>query len=165
MIAVAGVVTAVVSLPLIVCNIPAYVHSAVTLQFQQPFRADALSLSAWWYSHGHAPPPNALAFLAAVAAIALSLWRAPHTPAGFAAAVAVVYYAFLAFNKQAFCNYYFFVVGALCCALAASASQGEGAIRHDRKETENLAWAQAGPLAHSRGSSERSLSVPRARRA
>ena len=36
--------------------------------------------------------------------------------------MALVYYVFLALNKQAFCNYYFFVIGALCCALAASAS-------------------------------------------
>ena len=26
---------------------------------------------------------------------------------------------FFAFNKQAFCNYYYFVLGALCCAVAA----------------------------------------------
>ena len=30
---------------------------------------------------------------------------------------------FFAFNKQAFCNYYFFVIGAMCCAIAACADQ------------------------------------------
>ena len=39
---------------------------------------------------------------------AVSLWRLPRTPAGFAAAVALTFFAFFAFNKQAFCNYYFF---------------------------------------------------------
>ena len=28
--------------------------------------------------------------------------------------------AFFAFNKQAFCNYYHFVIGALCCAVAVA---------------------------------------------
>ena len=42
----------------------------------------------------------------------------PRTPAGFAGGVALVYFAFFAFNKQAFENYYFFVIGALCCAVA-----------------------------------------------
>ena len=27
---------------------------------------------------------------------------------------------FFSFNKQAFCNYYFFVIGAICCAIAAT---------------------------------------------
>jgi hypothetical protein len=51
--------------------------------------------------------------------IAMALWRAPRTPAGFAAAVAVTFTVFFAFSKQAFGNYYFFVIGALACALAA----------------------------------------------
>ena len=36
-----------------------------------------------------------------------------------AAAVAIVMFTFIAFNKQAFANYYYFVIGALCCAVAA----------------------------------------------
>ena len=50
----------------------------------------------------------------------LCLWRAPRSPAGFAAATAVTYVTFFALNKQAFCNYYFFVVGALCCGVASA---------------------------------------------
>jgi hypothetical protein len=117
----AGLVAAAVSLPLIMLNVPAYIHSAVTLQFHQPFRRDALSFLAWVYGRWHVQLPDALALAAVAPAIALALWRSPRTPAGFAASVALAYYAFLAFNKQAFCNYYFFVIGALCCALAASA--------------------------------------------
>jgi hypothetical protein len=48
--------------------------------------------------------------------VLLALRRAPRSPAGFATAAAVTYLAFFAFNKQAFCNYYSFVVAALCCA-------------------------------------------------
>ncbi len=58
-------------------------------------------------------------FVALVPALALVIWRSARTPAGYAGAIALVYLAFFAFNKQAFVNYYAFVVGALCCALAA----------------------------------------------
>jgi len=57
--------------------------------------------------------------LAAVVTLALSLWRAPRTPAGFALSLGFILLAFFAFNKQAFCNYYFFVIGAMCCAVGA----------------------------------------------
>jgi hypothetical protein len=42
-----------------------------------------------------------------------------HRPAGFAIATALCLGLFFAFSKQAFCNYYFLVVGIICCALAA----------------------------------------------
>ena len=60
-----------------------------------------------------------MAFLAAGLAVGLALWRLPRTPAGFSAAIATTFFAFFLFNKQAFCNYYFFVVGALCVTVAA----------------------------------------------
>jgi hypothetical protein len=111
----------VVSLPLIVINLPAFIRSVVTLQLHQPFRGDSLSYLAWWVSQGHAQPPVWLAFAGVAVATALALWRAPRTPAGFAASLAFVYCVFFALNKQAFSNYYYFVVGALCVALASSA--------------------------------------------
>ena len=109
------------SLPLIVINVPAFIHSVVTLQFHQPFRGDALSYLAWWVSQGHEQPPVWIAFAAVAVALALGLWRAPRTPAGFAGTIALVYSVFFAFNKQSFANYYYFVLGALCIAVAAHA--------------------------------------------
>lgn len=120
----AAAVALVVSLPLVLWNLPAFVHSAVTLQFQQPFRREALSYLAWWARTGGEPPSPVLALAWAGLAIGLSLWRAPRSPAGFAGAVALTFFGFFAFNKQAFCNYYFLVVGALCVAVAASAYSG-----------------------------------------
>jgi hypothetical protein len=58
-------------------------------------------------------------FVVAAVVAALTLWRLPRTPAGFAYAVAATSLAFFAFNKQAFCNYYFFVAGAFAVALGA----------------------------------------------
>jgi len=115
----AGATAVVVSLPMIVINVPAFIRSVVTLQLHQPFRMDSLSYLAWWVSQGHPQPPVWVAFVGVAVASALALWRAPRTPAGFAASIAFVYGVFFALNKQAFSNYYYFVVGALCVALAA----------------------------------------------
>ncbi len=116
----AGATALGVSLPLIVINVPAFIRSVVTLQLHQPFRMDALSYLSWWVSKGHPQPPVWIAFAGVAVATALALWRAPRTPAGFTAALAFVYCVFFALNKQAFTNYYYFVVGALCVALASS---------------------------------------------
>ncbi|MGN6696893.1 MAG: hypothetical protein ACTHMR_01935 [Thermomicrobiales bacterium] len=116
----AGAVALAVSLPLALWNLPAFVRSVITLQLYQPFRPDALSYVAWFARNAASHPPTWLALPAVVPAIALALWRAARTPAGFATAVAFVFLVFLVTNKQAFCNYYFFVIGALCCAIAAT---------------------------------------------
>jgi hypothetical protein len=52
-------------------------------------------------------------------ALALAVWRSPRTPTGFATAVAFTFLIFFAFNKQAFCNYFFFVIGGLCSAVGS----------------------------------------------
>ena len=110
---------AAVSLPLALWNPSAFITDVVTLQVYQPFRPDALTYSANAVREGGSPWPTSFAFIAAVIAVGLVLLRAPRTPAGFAGAIALTYFGFFAFNKQAFCNYYYFVLGALCCAVAA----------------------------------------------
>jgi hypothetical protein len=123
-----------ISLPLILWDLPAFMNSAVTLQFRQPFRWDSLSYLAWWISgrqDAAAVPSSAWAFVAMFVATALCLWRSPRSPGGFPFGIAVVYMAFFAFNKQAFLNYYSLVIGAACCAIAtfdaSSASAHSGA--------------------------------------
>jgi len=120
----AALVAAAVTLPLALWDWHAFWKSTVTVQETSPFRWDALSYLVWYGFRGHlVTEPWTARFwstLAAAVAIALSIRKAPRTPAGFAAAVSLVFLAFFAFNKQAFCNYYFFVIGALCCALAAA---------------------------------------------
>jgi hypothetical protein len=119
-------VVAVLALPFAVWNLPAFVHDVVTLQVQQPFRDDALTfLAAFAYLTG-VRLPSSLAFLAAILATVVAWRRCPSTPSGFALAVAFVFFAFFAFNKQAFCNYYSFVVGALCVALGSWQQRGAG---------------------------------------
>lgn len=117
--ATAAIIPAVVTLPFVLWNLDAFMHSVVMLQFYQPFRSDSLSLLAWWTSLGHLPPSSAIPFGVAAIASALAVWRCPRTAAGFSAAIAITFLGFFAFNKQAFCNYYFLVIGALCVTLAA----------------------------------------------
>jgi hypothetical protein len=117
----AAIVGAAVTLPFVLWDPAAFWKSVFALQFHQPFRLDALSYLSWWTLRGHQQPPELVSFAAAAIAAGIALWRLPRTPAGFAAAVALTFFAFFAFNKQAFCNYYFFVIGAFAVALAACA--------------------------------------------
>jgi hypothetical protein len=115
-----ALVGAAITLPFVLWNPAAFWKSVVTLQFHQPFRGDALSVLAWWVAQGHPPPSSAVAFATATVVAALAVWRLPRTAGGFSAAVAATFFAFFATNKQAFCNYYFFVVGALFVTVAAA---------------------------------------------
>ena len=115
----AAILGAAVTLPFVVWGPGEFWRSVVTLQFHQPFRQDALSVLSWWANQGHEQPPVLISFVAASAASALALWRVPRTPAGFGTAVGMTLFAFFLFNKQAFCNYYFFVIGTLCASVAA----------------------------------------------
>jgi hypothetical protein len=108
-----------VTLPFVLWNLPAFWHSVVALQFYQPLRPDALTLLSWWTSRGHGSPSAVYSFVAAGVTAALLVWRLPRTPAGFSAAVAATFLTFFVLNKQAFCNYYFFVLGAACLMLAS----------------------------------------------
>jgi hypothetical protein len=114
-------VALLLTLPLALWNPGAFLRSAVLLQFRQPFRDDALSVLVPLARVGL---PRALGSVLPLAVgllgSLLTLRRCPRTPAGFALAVAFVYLLFFAFNKQAFCNYYFFPLAALCAAVAAT---------------------------------------------
>ncbi len=126
--ALAALVAAAVTLPFALWDLPAFWHSVAALQFGQPFRDDALSfLAVVAYVTGFRPP-SGLALVAAVAALVLCFRRLPRSPHGFALALALSFFAFFAFNKQAFCNYYHFVVGAIALAVATG-SAGWGSRR------------------------------------
>jgi hypothetical protein len=117
----AVVVAAVVTLPLFLWEPAGFLRAVVELQFHQPFRPEALSyLGLLAGPDGQPPFGTGVAFAVAAAVMALALWRVARTPAGFALGVAATFLAFFVLNKQAFANYYFFVIGALCVAVAAT---------------------------------------------
>ena len=128
-----------VTLPFFVWDPPAFIRAVITLQIYEPFRLDSLSYLSFLARHLSTPPPMWAGLVPAVLAIALVLWKDQRTPAGFAAAVALVMFVVFAFGKKAFCNYYFFVIGALCCAAAASTHAGDA----NRESTDQ---SRSGPL-------------------
>jgi hypothetical protein len=125
----AGAVAFIVSAPLAFWDFRKFYFSVITVQRYAPFRWDALSYLTWHaFGHGEPSPASTVMFpgVMAAAAIVVCLWRAPRTPAGFAAAVGLIMLVFFAFSKQAFANYYYFVIGALACAVAVSGRINKG---------------------------------------
>jgi hypothetical protein len=111
---------AAITLPFAAWNPTAFVHSTVTFQLLQPFRPDALSYLALYARVTGTQFPAIVGFAAMLGALLFALWRSPRSASGFAAASALVLLAFFVFGKQAFCNYYFVVIAALCCAVATA---------------------------------------------
>jgi hypothetical protein len=112
----AAAIALVITLPLALWNLSAFWHSVVELQFLQPFRPDALSYLSWvGRSFWSARAIVLIPFAALSFTMGLVLWR--RRSIGFAGAVAICFLLFFAFNKQAFANYYFFVIGAMACAI------------------------------------------------
>jgi hypothetical protein len=108
-----------VTAPLAFWNLPAFLWNVGWAQWYQVFRFDALSYAALYATAFGQKPSQLLSFVVLGMAL-LFFWRySARSSAGFATALGVGLGLFFAFSKQAFCNYYFLVIGLLCCALAA----------------------------------------------
>ena len=118
-----AVAATVVTLPFLLWGPTGFLFSTVTSQGGVPFRPDALSFPAW-LGGAHEQRWSALSVGALVAALVIAGWRAPRTPAGFAAALALLYFGFFSFGGHAFCNHYYFILGLLCIAAAAASPRG-----------------------------------------
>jgi hypothetical protein len=94
-------------------------RNVVWLQTREPFRGDSLSYLAWGALHGLGRGSFVWAIGAAIVAAVVSIVTTRNSPEGFTASATLTTFAFFAFGSKAFCNYYFFVIGALCCAIAA----------------------------------------------
>jgi len=131
----AGVAIAVTA-PLALWNISAFMWNVGEVQWYQIFRMDALSYLALYARIFNQIPSQLIGFVALAIAF-LPVWRfAPRTPTGFVISIAWCLGIFFAFNKQAFCNYYFLVIGAICCTLASlptshQASQEENSFSEE----------------------------------
>lgn len=118
----AGATSAILSLPLALSDWSGFLHSAVRLQFMQDWYQWSLGYMAvlWWIG---VPTTvlhslKLLPFLMAVALCIFSIRKLPRTPGAFALAICVTYLIFVAFNKQAFLNYYTMVFAAGCTAMS-----------------------------------------------
>jgi hypothetical protein len=119
-------VAAVVTAPFFFWNPQAFWRSVVVFQFLQPFREESLSHLVWIHKYFPGLPGQQLmSFVVLAAMLAFLWWRRQPTPAYFAGAVGVMHLAFFAFSKQAFANYYYFVIAALCWGAAAACPAGD----------------------------------------
>jgi len=110
----------VVTLPFALWHPRAFMDSVVLLQIREPFRIDSLSYLSWAARAGWGTGSLVWPIAAAGVTLIVGLLRTPNTPTGFAASLALSSLAMFVFGSKAFCNYYFFVIGALCCAIAAA---------------------------------------------
>ena len=107
------------TLPWLIRHPVTFVENVVLLQTREPFRGDALSYISWAARSGWGAGTIVWAVGAAVVGVALTLVVTPATPAGFAAGVGFFCLLTFAFGSKAFANYYFLVIAAFCCAVAA----------------------------------------------
>ena len=115
----AAIAGTVVTLPFLVWHPQQFIDNVVVLQFREPFRSDSLSYLVWASQAGLGEGSFLWPLVAAAVALIVDPARSPDSPSGFAVTTALVCFAMFAFGSKAFCNYYFFVVGAMCCAIAA----------------------------------------------
>ncbi|HSB75740.1 MAG TPA: hypothetical protein VLC12_08825, partial [Terriglobales bacterium] len=119
-----------VTLPFAIWNFPRFWHDVVVLQTVQPFRGDSLSFSALSARLGAGPIPQVVVAAASVSALIWSLLAArARRPAVFASSFGFVLLPFFALNKQAFCNYYFLVMGCMLTAAVAARAGPESTAR------------------------------------
>jgi len=121
----AALLAAVINAPFVLWNVRAFIDSVIVFHLRQPFRPDSLSYLALFRAVADIQPPSWVGLALMMPASVWAARRAARTPAGFAVAVSFAYLIFFAFSKQAFCNYYFFIVGVMCCSVAASRYRDE----------------------------------------
>ncbi len=116
-----GVATAV-TLPFFLVDPAAFWKAIVEFQLVQPFRSDSISLLVASVNTFGWPPPWTYGVLplagGGLTALVLA-FRAPRTPAAFAAGVGLSLLVTILLSKQAFMNYYFLVSGAFLIAAVA----------------------------------------------
>jgi hypothetical protein len=131
------------SAPLAFWNLPAFIWNVGGMLWYYIFRPDALSYLALYANIFNQPPPQYI--ILSFAALAISffiVWRfASRDLTGFILSAAFCLLIFFAFNKQAFCNYYLLVIGAICGALACATFQkdeNEISTLHIQGSTNNI---------------------------
>jgi hypothetical protein len=119
----AGIAAAAATLPFALWHPNSFMNNVIWLQTREPFRTDSLSYLSWAARDGWGQGSFWWAVGAACIAMLISLLYTPNTAAGFAATVALYSLAMFTFGSKAFCNYYYFVIGALCCTAALCAAR------------------------------------------
>ena len=121
--AIALVTGVIVTAPLVLVNPADAFRATIQMHLRSLFRDDSLSylalMSLSGLSTALALRIAAIAFPLALASVGASLARFERNASAFALGIVVTYIPFLLFNKQAFLNYYFLVIAAAACSIAA----------------------------------------------
>lgn len=120
---VAVATAAALTFPWMITASSGFMNGVVWFQFRQPFREDSLSYLALIARKGGPQLGSWPAFVMLIPVATLVTLKTPRSLAGFSFAAALLYLVFFAFNKQAFCNYYDFALGLVCCAVAALSAE------------------------------------------
>ncbi len=117
----AVVAGAAAAIPFALWDFAALRHAVIDFELSLPPRADALTINAWAANVAHIAIPGAVGTVLAAVLTGVGTWALRRRGVfGLGIASATIYLFFFAFNKWAFANYYFFVLG--LAALAASTS-------------------------------------------
>jgi hypothetical protein len=108
----------VVTLPFVFWRFRPFLADVVLLQFREPIRSDSLSYASWSIRAGFGAGSMYWPIAAAAIGIFVGLLATPNTPAGFLASLSLATFTMFAFGSKAFCNYYVFIIAALCCTIA-----------------------------------------------
>jgi hypothetical protein len=127
---IAALLALMTAVPFVLWQPDAFWRGVVTFQFDQPFRADSLSVLAAVARTLGIQLPSAVGFLAAGVVAFLIMRQGRLTLAQTALGGAAIFLAFFVFNKQAFLNYYWFA--SVLLALAIVTSAGEHAAQASR---------------------------------
>ena len=125
--AIAFITGCIASLPLILWDVRAFLTANFDVADKAGFRTDAMSYLALFVNTTHrslsGQAATVIGFSAATLAVVLATFRGKRTPAGYAVAVAFGHLLFFAFYKFAFCNYYYFLIAAMCTGIGAMQSE------------------------------------------
>jgi hypothetical protein len=116
----AAVAALCITAPFILWDSYAFFRSVVLWQFSQPFRPDLLGFAPALFSATQIWTPSWVAFSLAALMSLYVLFASSRTPAGFAAGTAGILLFLFSWSKQPAPNYYYLVIGALWCAVAAA---------------------------------------------
>lgn len=107
----------VVSLPLALLDFPAFIHSTVLFHVRTPFRPDSMSYLIW-FSERARRAFSVIIFALCFCVVVMSLRFFKRSYENFLIALIGTLFLFFAFNKQAFANYYYFLVSAIWLLVA-----------------------------------------------
>jgi hypothetical protein len=111
-----GLVAAIVTLPLVLVDVHAFVSSV--LDIREMYRTDSLGLVALLHNVGIVSLSKWAGLIAIVPVVVLGWKRALRTAGGFAIFAAVTHFTLYLWSTHAFCNEYYNVIGALLCGVA-----------------------------------------------